>query len=284
MAPQKNKKDITYMFFKIHRINFLLVILVFSFGCGNKLEKTKEVKEYFIISKNGLNVRDQPSLHGKILTTLPYLSTVQLIKQKSNLITIQGKTGVWFFVRNGSKRGWLFSGYLQEKIFYSNFLFRRVSSNMSRNEIKYFEKKSKLVNETSDCIAYHIRLWGVPGKLSYFLSKNTLSSIEFRIKLKNVNYDPTMESKKSKPLLKKLKVEAYQQYQKLKKMMKKEYGTPSKVDIKKQISGGVKQGGAYYSDDLITEWTSPNRMITLTYSNFTDVAETYRVVVRIYGL
>lgn len=63
------------------------------------------IVEYAVTSARGLNLRDRPSLDGKILAVLPFDAGVYSYSQPGD---------GWLLVRSGRLEGWVRSEYLEE--------------------------------------------------------------------------------------------------------------------------------------------------------------------------
>lgn len=79
-------------------------------------ELPQEIREERMVdSPGGLNMRDQPSLEGTHITTLPGGDRVMLLREEGDLLTIGGRTGRWSLVEwKNSTQGWVFGGFLGE--------------------------------------------------------------------------------------------------------------------------------------------------------------------------
>lgn len=78
----------------------------------------REGKTYFWVgSKAGLNMRERPDVKGKVITSIPLLSKLELVEEKDGRETIDGITGNWARITWNGKTGWVFNGYLENSPF-----------------------------------------------------------------------------------------------------------------------------------------------------------------------
>jgi hypothetical protein len=96
---------------------------------------------YMFAPANGLRVRDNPSLNGRIITTLPYGEKLDLNKRTVEKDTIDGISDYWYSCRisinNESVEGWVFGGYLIDRLESETIVgFWRMENN--RQYIWYF--------------------------------------------------------------------------------------------------------------------------------------------------
>jgi hypothetical protein len=59
----------------------------------------------------GLNLRDAPSMDGKILALVPFNAEVKALEETGDTVAIQGASGKWTRVEWNGKRGWVFGGF-----------------------------------------------------------------------------------------------------------------------------------------------------------------------------
>lgn len=94
-----------------------------------KKAKESEAGEFYVVTaKSGLIIRSKPSLQGKVLGKLLYMSQVALLEKTDATLEIKdgGKTikGHWVKIENGGPGSWdygyIFNGFLQEKAVYIN--------------------------------------------------------------------------------------------------------------------------------------------------------------------
>ncbi len=87
--------------------HFLIFCLIFIFA-----ELYSQVK-LNVVAKTGLFLRDKADKNGKILTQVPYGSSVDVIK-KDRKFTFDNINGNWVFVEYNKLKGYIFSGYLSD--------------------------------------------------------------------------------------------------------------------------------------------------------------------------
>ncbi len=68
-------------------------------------------------AKSGLRMRDDPSINGKVIATVPDNTTVILVGAADRKINLSGMEGYWMQVcwEEKSISGWVFSGFLKKK-------------------------------------------------------------------------------------------------------------------------------------------------------------------------
>lgn len=103
------------------KINIFFSLLLFTnvlFAIGK--EKPNSVK--YVSSKDGLNVRESPTLNSKKIAVLIYASEVTVLETGTEE-TIDGIKGNWVKIKipklSWSQKdlsGWVFGGYLSEKL------------------------------------------------------------------------------------------------------------------------------------------------------------------------
>ncbi len=67
-------------------------------------------------AKGGLKVRQEPNAKGKVITTLKDGSSVGVLEEVGDPVTISGATGKWMKVVQGKFTGWVFGGFLVTNI------------------------------------------------------------------------------------------------------------------------------------------------------------------------
>ncbi|MCP4130576.1 MAG: SH3 domain-containing protein [bacterium] len=88
---------------------FLTAILLVLAIPGNS---SREKKVLWTTAKNGLRLRESPSLSKNKICSIPYNTKVFFIKEKKNNETVAGKTARWIYIKWGSKKGWVFGAWL----------------------------------------------------------------------------------------------------------------------------------------------------------------------------
>ena len=80
---------------------------------GTKSDRNPLIGMYlFVTSKDGLNLRKEPSVNAPKITTLPYGFSTKILGFQPPLVTIQTKQGFWLQIEAFSKKGWVFSGFV----------------------------------------------------------------------------------------------------------------------------------------------------------------------------
>lgn len=68
-----------------------------------------------VLTKNGINLRDNPSSNGKKLVLIPFGSQLEVVKtNKSNPYSSEGINGFWIEVKYKKFTGYVFDGYLSK--------------------------------------------------------------------------------------------------------------------------------------------------------------------------
>jgi hypothetical protein len=74
-------------------------------------------KIMYVISKEGLNKRSEPSINGNITGVLLYGERVVTHEKSETVDTINGITSYWYRVRyHANKNEWIFGGYISENL------------------------------------------------------------------------------------------------------------------------------------------------------------------------
>lgn len=107
------------------KINLLIVIFLLTsslFSAEQKKEKLKIIDVKYVSSKEGLNIRETPSLSSKKIAALIYASEVNVLEIGAKE-TIDGIDSNWMKIQipalswgQKSQSGWVFGGYLVEKL------------------------------------------------------------------------------------------------------------------------------------------------------------------------
>lgn len=110
------------------KILIITILLAVSINCKKKQnQELKEKysdfppKEMLIQANGGLRLRETPDINGKILTVIPNGST---IKTYGNVLQDEihdGKEGKWIRVKYLHHSGFVFSGFLMERLNFADF-------------------------------------------------------------------------------------------------------------------------------------------------------------------
>jgi len=91
----------------------------YSFSIPSKLKGGTPVyytagDKLYVISKNGVNLRESASLNGKVMMNVPHGSEVTVSESPSakNAVSVGNIPGYWVKVVYNGKTGWLFDGFL----------------------------------------------------------------------------------------------------------------------------------------------------------------------------
>lgn len=105
----------------VRTISLTLVFVLFTIGCkANPADKNKNnglplslSMNMYVSTKNGIKIREQPTLDSNVLKVLPYGAMLILHEAQSTEINIDDKNGFWVRVAWYDLRGWVFSGDLK---------------------------------------------------------------------------------------------------------------------------------------------------------------------------
>lgn len=67
---------------------------------------------YYVIPKDGLNMRKEPSAAGKKILTIPQGAAVQKLDENTEVFVIDGIEGRWLKISWKGRTGWAFGGFL----------------------------------------------------------------------------------------------------------------------------------------------------------------------------
>jgi hypothetical protein len=67
---------------------------------------------HYVNAQAGLRVRNSPDINAERIGVLDNRTKVNVIREDTKTVTIDGITGKWVFVREKGIEGWVFSGYL----------------------------------------------------------------------------------------------------------------------------------------------------------------------------
>jgi len=108
-------------------------MLMAIFLICNCINGKEQYKIRFVNSENGLRLRSEGANSGKIITTIPYHSKVEILEEKDKIEIINNIKGKWCKVKWNDKIGWVFNAYLSEDsgdkkiklsgIFFSNYKY-----------------------------------------------------------------------------------------------------------------------------------------------------------------
>ena len=99
-------------------IGIIIMVLLFS-NSSSKSSKhgissqATSLQDARVISKIGLNLRQEPNSNSIVLLTIPYNETVNIIEKMSGSETNSEEKANWFKVDYNGTTGWAWSGYLQ---------------------------------------------------------------------------------------------------------------------------------------------------------------------------
>ncbi|GHV07208.1 hypothetical protein FACS189485_17130 [Spirochaetia bacterium] len=96
----------------IKKIIILQILYIFLIA---DLYSQELPKIMYIVSKDGLNLRGEPSTEGKKVITLLYGERI-IVHEKTNIVTIDGITDYWYETNGWFGSGYVFGGYLSENI------------------------------------------------------------------------------------------------------------------------------------------------------------------------
>jgi hypothetical protein len=99
---------------KIFSLFLILYSTAFLFGQWQENRQPITSQKY-VNTRDGIRLRDDSSLYGKILTIIPYDGMVVLFGEYSNEVIIDNIQGKWAKVFYSNLIGWVFDGYLSDK-------------------------------------------------------------------------------------------------------------------------------------------------------------------------
>ncbi|RPJ08527.1 MAG: hypothetical protein EHM28_04095 [Spirochaetaceae bacterium] len=102
------------------------ILTSFLFSCGNDNPQAGSGQQTagqssadirYVTAEDGLRLRAEPSLSGKVVAVIPFGEKVKLIKEYGEDLTISGGTGKWSIItwtdeHYEYKEGWAFGGFL----------------------------------------------------------------------------------------------------------------------------------------------------------------------------
>jgi hypothetical protein len=106
---------------KIILLLLSLTVSIFTIACNQKSD-TNSLSEQlinnprWITAPSGLRMRANPDTKSLRLFLIPEKTRVNLIKEAKDEITIGDKKGKWSFVQWKERKGWVFGGFLSEKV------------------------------------------------------------------------------------------------------------------------------------------------------------------------
>jgi hypothetical protein len=90
----------------------LVFITVFTIIIGNLLYGQNNSNEMYVITGDGLNIRQAPSTSSQRIKTLPFGTKVNVLSISENQVNIDNISSYWFQIQAGNDIGWVFGGYL----------------------------------------------------------------------------------------------------------------------------------------------------------------------------
>ncbi len=116
-------------------------------------------QDFYVLSKNGLNLRESPSDKSKILDVVPYNTKVNILeKNASEKFKVNGFSGTYVKIKYKGVEGYIFSGFLSK--------LEPVKEEESLNE--YFTRVfGKPVITKSDDDLYANEIWTYPNGFIY---------------------------------------------------------------------------------------------------------------------
>lgn len=70
---------------------------------------------YVRVNTDALNLREKPTLNGKIITRIPNKSAVVIISINEEEEFLEGKDGNWYQVEYDGEQGWVWGNYLVKR-------------------------------------------------------------------------------------------------------------------------------------------------------------------------
>jgi len=102
-------------------ILIVLTASLFIVACNQKSDKQSQSEKLinnprWTIAPSGLRMRSEPNTTSTRLFLIPDKTRVNLIREAKDEITLGDKKGKWSFVQWKDRKGWVFGGFLSEKI------------------------------------------------------------------------------------------------------------------------------------------------------------------------
>jgi uncharacterized protein YgiM (DUF1202 family) len=96
-------------------------------------------KTMYINASGGLRVRNLPSVDGERIGLLDYSTQVTITREENNNVIIDGIEGKWVYIKADNIEGWVFSGYLSDRIELDQkkyeFKIRNINVRMTDNQV-----------------------------------------------------------------------------------------------------------------------------------------------------
>ncbi len=73
----------------------------------------KSAKRLYVLASN-LNMRDKPSIKGKVIGLIPYGSKIVILRKTNQTYKSEGIKGFWVKIRYRQKSGYVFDGYMSK--------------------------------------------------------------------------------------------------------------------------------------------------------------------------
>lgn len=98
------------------RLLVFIIIAAALIGCKKKEDSSAtDTSKQYVISQNGINLRDKPDTTATSLTVIPYGEMVTVKEKSSEEKTINSVKGFWNKVSWKDKTGWVFGGFIRPK-------------------------------------------------------------------------------------------------------------------------------------------------------------------------
>lgn len=159
----------------IINIGLVLLMTFYTTSC----EKDKK----YVNSKNGLNLREKPTIDSNIIITIPNREKLEIIKYNKEDI-INGIKGRWVKINSGENVGWVFSGYLSNT---ENINFVQ-ETNKKEHKLQFKETYIIITYQNNN---YNILIQCNKNNNSTFLTLPSKSTLYYEYA--NINNDDYLE-------------------------------------------------------------------------------------------
>jgi hypothetical protein len=114
-----------------------LFFLLVTFGCKKNIPD-----KMYVSSTKGVILRSEPDSNSNKITSVPFMTEVQIIEQKKEQIFLAERYGKWTKVKFDNNEGWLFGGFLCE------FKIDKLLETASKFHVEQFNKNDCVVNSS----------------------------------------------------------------------------------------------------------------------------------------
>lgn len=95
---------------------FALSVCILLIQCGQKTEAPKKTERLFVVSSDGLILREKPSKDSKKILLIPFGAETELMENSDEPDYIDGFFANWKKIKYNDKEGYVFSAYLAKDL------------------------------------------------------------------------------------------------------------------------------------------------------------------------